>query len=410
LRIPDYFHMAFKALKDRKLRSILTVLGIVIGSAMIVALVASTSGLSASVSSQINKMGVTTLNVVSTSTRTPIKDEDVAVVREFIGVKDVIPYFSRRLSINYGTNTLSVSLVGLDQAKLQDLYKGLEISDGTIVDGYDPTGVVVGSAIANPPSNTFPPVGMNEMIALQGTATGRGAPPSYTFIVKGILAPYGAVGFMNLDETVFTTLAARTIFSVNYYTGLYVIAESPSVVDSVIESIQNYFGGNARVFSSTALLQTVQSITTQLTIFLGSVAVVTLFVAAVGITNTMFVSVMERTREIGILKALGYSPKQILSLFLAEAALTGILGSIFGTILGVILSYLIGGGIPSFSFRPPGPGARPGQSQTTSYSPVFSPELILFSLIFPIGISILAGLYPAWRASRMNAVAALKYE
>ncbi|MBS7628854.1 hypothetical protein KEJ23_02600, partial [Candidatus Bathyarchaeota archaeon] len=68
-------------------------------------------------------------------------------------------------------------------------------------------------------SNTFPPVGMNEMIALQGTATGRGAPPSYTFIVKGVLAPYGAVGFMNLDETVFTTLAARTIFSVNYYTG-----------------------------------------------------------------------------------------------------------------------------------------------------------------------------------------------
>ncbi|MEM2107528.1 MAG: ABC transporter permease, partial [Candidatus Bathyarchaeia archaeon] len=312
MRIPDYFHMAFKALKDRKLRSVLTVLGIVIGSAMIVALVASTSGLSASVQSQINKMGVTTLNVVSTSIRTPIKDEDVSVVREFVGVKDVIPYFSRRLSINYGTNTLSVSLVGLDQAKLQTLYKGLEISDGMIVDGYDPTGVVVGSAIANPPSNTFPPVGMNEMIALQGTATGRGAPPSYTFIVKGILAPYGAVGFMNLDETVFTTLAARTIFSVNYYTGLYVIAESPSVVDSVVESIQNYFGGNARVFSSTALLQTVQSITTQLTIFLGSVAVVTLFVAAVGITNTMFVSVMERTREIGILKSLGYSPRQIL--------------------------------------------------------------------------------------------------
>ncbi|MBS7628853.1 ABC transporter permease, partial [Candidatus Bathyarchaeota archaeon] len=136
LRIQDYFHMAFKALKDRRLRSVLTVLGIVIGSAMIVALVASTSGLSASVSSQINKMGVTTLNVVSTSTRTPIRDEDVSVVREFVGVKDVIPYFSRRLSINYGTNTLSVSLVGLDQAKLQTLYKGLEISDGTIVDGY----------------------------------------------------------------------------------------------------------------------------------------------------------------------------------------------------------------------------------------------------------------------------------
>ncbi|MGQ9542500.1 MAG: ABC transporter permease [Candidatus Bathyarchaeia archaeon] len=411
MRIPDYFHMAFKALKDRKLRSVLTVLGIVIGSAMIVALIASTSGLSASVSRQIDKMGVTTLNVVSTSIRTPIKDEDVAFIRDLNGVKDVIPYFSRRLSINYGSNTLSVSLVGLDQTKLQSLYKGLEISEGTIVDGYDPTGVVVGSAISNPPSNTFPPVGINEMVALQGTATGRGAPPSYTFIVRGVLAPYGAVGFTNLDETVFTTLAARTIFSVNYYTGLYVIAESPSVVDSVVESIQNYFGGNARVFSSSALLQTVQSITTQLTIFLGGVAVVTLFVAAVGITNTMFVSVMERTREIGILKALGYSPKQILSLFLAEATLTGILGSIFGTMLGVGLSFFLGGGIPTFRFpSPPGARAATGQSSYGAYAPVFSPELIMFSLLFPIGIAVLAGLYPAWRASRMNAVTALKYE
>ncbi len=404
--------MALKALKDRRLRSALTIIGIVIGTSLIVALVASTSALSASVSSQIEKVGVTTLNVISTSARTPIKDEDLVVVRDIAGVKDVIPYFSRRLSINYGSNTLSVSLIGLEQEKLSILYKGLEIT-GTTVDGYDPTGVVVGSAIANPPSESFLPVGVNEMLILQGTATGRGPTPSYAFVVKGVMAPYGAVGFMNLDETVFTSLAARMVFSANYYNGIYVIAESPNVVDSVVASIQNYFGGNARVFSSTALLETVQSITDQLTIFLGGVATVTLVVAAVGITNTMFVSVMERTREIGILKALGYRPRQIMSLFLAEAALTGIIGSIFGTILGVGLSFFLGGGLPFFGFRTPGPspGGRPMNNYGgASYAPAFSSELIIFSLTFPIGIAILAGLYPAWRASRMNAVTALKYE
>ncbi|MCX6660818.1 MAG: ABC transporter permease [Candidatus Bathyarchaeota archaeon] len=120
--------MALKALKDRKLRSALTILGIVIGCSLIVALVASTSGLSASVSSQIDKIGVTTLNVFSTSQRTPVTDDDIRVVRSFAGVKDVIPYFQRRLSINYGSNTLSVQVIGFDQTKLKTLYKGLTSS------------------------------------------------------------------------------------------------------------------------------------------------------------------------------------------------------------------------------------------------------------------------------------------
>lgn len=412
MRISDYYHMAFKALKDRKLRSVLTVLGIVIGSALIVALIASTSGLSAGVSSQIEKVGVTTLNVASTSARTPITDDDISIVRSFVGVQDVIPYFQRRLSINYGSNSLSVNLIGLDQSKLQKLYKGLTLDVGTLVDGFDPTGAVIGSAIANPPSDSFPPVRINEMVVIQGQSTGRGAPPSYTFIAKGILVPYGAVGFTNLDEVIFTSLAASTIFGIKYYSGIYVIAESPEVVNTVVDSIQNYFGGNARVFSSSALLQTVQSITGQLTLYLGGVAAVTLVVAAVGIANTMFVSVMERTREIGILKAIGYRPRQIMSLFLSEAALTGIMGSILGTLLGVVLSFFLGGGMSAFSFRPPpmGGARTTAPSTGTSYSPVFSTQLFAFSLIFPIGLAVLAGLYPAWRASRMNAVTALKYE
>ena len=163
-----------------------------------------------------------------------------------------------------------------------------------------------------------------------------------------------------------------------------------------------------------SMVSSVESITSQMTVFLGSIGAVSLFVAAVGITNTMFVSVMERTREIGILKALGYKPKQIMGLFLSEAALSGILGGIGGTILGYVLSFIIGGALPmSGGFRMG--GGPPGQASSTSASsttltPVFTPELIAFSLLFPIGIAILAGLYPAWRASRMNAVVALKYE
>jgi len=129
-------------------------------------------------------------------------------------------------------------------------------------------------------------------------------------------------------------------------------------------------------------------------------------VAAVGITNTMFVSVMERTREIGILKALGYRPKQIMSMFLSEAILSGIIGGVGGTVLGYALAFVVGGALPLS-----GGFGRPGQAGGgITLTPVFTPELIIFSLLFPVGVAVLAGLYPAWRASRMNAVAALKYE
>ena len=149
-----------------------------------------------------------------------------------------------------------------------------------------------------------------------------------------------------------------------------------------------------------------------MTVFLGSIGAVSLFVAAVGITNTMFVSVMERTREIGILKALGYRPRQIMAMFLSEAALSGVVGGVGGTILGYALSFILGGSLSSFSGLGMG-GGPPGQTSSTSsttFTPVFTPEQIAFSLLFPIGIAVLAGLYPAWRASRMNAVVALKYE
>jgi putative ABC transport system permease protein len=417
--------MAFRALKDRKVRSVLTILGIVIGSALIVALVASTGGLSSSVASQIAKTGVTTISISPTSPRDPLKDQDIVEIRKITGVKDVFAYYSRRMNLVYGSNTLSVSLYGIDQKKLQVLYKGLGLTKGAFTNTYDSAGVIVGSAIANPPSSSFLPVGVNNMLVLQGGAAGfqggfSGSTSSrtYSFIVRGILAPYGAAGFLNIDEAVFMSLAgALTLFRSSYYSGLYVIAESADVVDSLVASLQTYYGRNARVSSSSAMLSSVQSITSQMTIFLGAIATVSLFVAGVGIANTTYVSVIERTREIGVLKALGFKPRDILSLFLSEAVVTGLLGSIFGTLVGVSLSYFLGGGLSMLGIRGIGGGVslggQPGgrsTSTTTSFSPVFSMDLIVFSLAFPIVIAIIAGFYPARRASRMNIVTALKYE
>lgn len=416
MRIGDFVYLAFKALKDRKLRSALTILGIIIGSAIIVALVASTRGLNEAISVQMEKTGITTLNVSTFGgTAVPLRDDDVRIISGFPGIREVIPYYSKRVTYSYGTSSVSMVIYGLDNSKLSKLYRGLGLANGAYIDGYDPTGAIIGSSLANPPDGSFPIIRLNEMIFMRGQSTSAGATaPSYALLVKGILNPYGAVGWTNIDETVFVTLtAARLLFKVVYYSGLYVLAESADVVESVTQNLQGYFGTNARIFSPSFMLQSVRTVTDQMTVFLGGIAAISLVVAGVGITNTMFVSVMERTREIGVLKAIGYKPKDIRTMFLMEAALTGAIGAVLGTIFGIVLSYGMAGALPVMGgggrFRVGSIGG--GAAMTAAgFMPSITFELIVFALTFPIAIAVLAGAYPSWRASRLNTVVALKYE
>jgi ABC-type antimicrobial peptide transport system permease subunit len=211
---------------------------------------------------------------------------------------------------------------------------------------------------------------------------------------------------------VFISLQAAEILTRSpYFTGIYVIVDNTDNVALVQSDIETYYSTNVRVISPGQILSSINAITGQLTLFLGSIGAVSLFVATVGIVNTMYVSVMERTREIGILKAIGYRPRQIMSMFLSEAALTGAIGAVCGLALGYVISFLMGGmlgGIGGVRIGFGGPGGPGGGG--TAIQPVFSTELILLSLIFPVGLAVVAGLYPAWRASKMNAVVALKYE
>jgi len=381
-----------------------------IGSAIILALIASSSGLSAGIQAQVSKMGANTLTVSSArqffasggQSSFQLSLEDVNTIRSFEGVSDVIPYYNRGATISFGSSSIQGMLIGIETSALFKMYKGLSIYSGSLPDSYDPSAAAVGYAIAFP-TGSSDQLTLNQMVSVKL----GGSASSLTFLVKGILSSYGSVMFSNIDDTIFVSFqAAQILLKEQYFSGLYVLTNTPDVVATVQQEIETYYGTQVRVISAGAMLSSVESITSQMTVFLGSIGGVSLFVAAVGITNTMFVSVMERTREIGILKALGYRPRQIMGMFLSEAILSGVVGGVGGTILGYGLSFVIGGALPmSGGFGPP------GQTRTrTTLTPVFTPELIAFSLLFPIGIAVLAGLYPAWRASRMNAVVALKYE
>jgi putative ABC transport system permease protein len=421
MQVLDMFKLAAKALLDRKIRSVLTILGIAVGSAIILALIASSSGLNAGITSNIEKTGANVLTLRNSggffesgsSNNYQLSQQDIDYLKTVPGVTGAYPFYSYSASISSGGTSVRATLVGLDLTALPILYKGLSVAEGSIPLFGDTTSAVVGWGIANPTAGT--PIDLNQMVSMSisGIAGSRSA-VSYTVLANAILRQYGSALFANIDDSVFISLqAAQFLSRTPYFTGIYVVVDNTDNVDSVQSTIQTYYSNNVRIISPGQILSSIQGITGQLTVFLGSIGAVSLFVATVGIVNTMYVSVMERTREIGILKAIGYRPKQIMGMFLSEAALTGVIGAICGLILGYVLSFLMGGllgglgGGARISF---GPGGGGGGGGGIAIQPVFSTELIIFSLVFPVILATIAGLYPAWRASRMNAVAALKYE
>jgi putative ABC transport system permease protein len=415
IQFVDMFKLAYKALLDRKMRSVLTILGITVGSAIILALIASSSGLGANITGNIEKTGANVLTIRnaggffergSTSTY-QLSQQDVNYLTTVPGVVGVYPYYSYGASINNGGTTLEASLVGMDLSALPILYKGLSVAQGVIPAFGDTTAGVVGDGIANPVSGT--PIGLSQMVSMSVAAI-RGKPAvSYAVLASAILTPYGTALFSNIDDTVYVSLQTASLLSKSpYFTGIYVIVDNTDNVPTVLTDLQTYYSTNVRIISPGQILSSIQSITSQLTLFLGSIGAVSLFVATVGIVNTMYVSVMERTREIGILKAIGYRPRQIMGMFLSEAALTGIIGAFCGLALGYVISFLMGGMLGGMGGR--GPIGFGGGGGSTAIQPVFSSGLVLFSLVFPVILATVAGLYPAWRGSRMNAVVALKYE
>ena len=418
--IVDMFKLAYKALVDRKIRSVLTILGITVGSAIILALIASSSGLNAGITANIQKTGANILTIRNAggffsagSTNTyQLSQTDITYLKSLPSVVGVYPYYSYGASVVSGGSTLSASVIGIDLSALPILYNGLTVAEGTIPLTGDTTSAAVGWSIANPISGT--PIGLHQMVEM--TVTGiKGAKGgvSYAVLASAILTQYGTALFSNIDDTIFISFQAATYLSKSpYFSGIYVVVDNTNDVATVQNTITTYYGSNVRVISPGQILSSIQSITGQLTVFLGSIGAVSLFVATVGIVNTMYVSVMERTREIGILKAIGYRPKQIMGMFLSEAALTGVIGGVTGLILGYALSFLMGGELAGSTLggRMFGGGGGGGAAAGGGVVPVFSTGLIVFALVFPVILATAAGLYPAWRASRMNAVAALKYE
>jgi putative ABC transport system permease protein len=403
---------ALESLNSNKMRSGLTVLGIVIGVAAVIAMLAVGNGATASITGSINQVGTNLLFVFSGARDSqainvrpprPVTLSDAnALLDQYAAphVQAVAPVLQGSGVADFGGQTKSTTVVGVTPSYQQ--VRNITLSDGNFIDDQQNLGrasvTVIGVDVAD---KLF-----GHRDGLIGETIRISNQP---FKVVGVLSPQGgSMGGSEDNEVLIplNTAQARLLTRKNPDTVdvIYVQAVDFQSVTAASDEIsqvlrtrhQSPIGqDDFTVFTQESILSTVQTVTGVLTIFLGGIAAISLLVGGIGIMNIMLVSVTERTREIGLRKALGARKRDILIQFLAESSLLSLIGGIVGILFGWLIAFVVG---------------RIAVATGNNFTPLVSINSILLATIFSASVGLFFGIYPANRAAGLEPVEALRYE
>jgi putative ABC transport system permease protein len=404
MNVFQLFSLSFEALKERRLRASLTILMVIMGASLIVALNGTGNGFATFVNDQFSLLGA---NILILSPRGENIEMDILLADEigkFSGVESVIPYIQQISSIVSQEEEQTSIVVGVEQSKLPLLFPTISFEVGTFVSESDNIGIILGNEVVRSSNkdNILANLGQTVKIMHQIYEEQKIVAVQRSFVVRGILNYIGS-GVVPVDQMVFiSTSAANNLFNRGGdFDGIYVVTENPDFNEEVRLQIEEIYGSDIIIISPQSIANTIQQISASVYLFINVVAMVSLLVASVGIITTIQTSMMERIREIGLLKALGFNRRLILSLFLCEAMIIGILGGSLGVTLGVGLSHglsaLLG---TSFRF----------EGFSLQLVPVVDLRNLLFTGTLCVALSMLSGFYPSWRASQLNPVTALRHE
>jgi putative ABC transport system permease protein len=418
-------------------------LGVIIGIAAIVALLSITQGLQTTITTQLQQ-GLATDTLIVSPGRSALGGQngggggggfggglggddsgfellinDTQTINELSpDIVASIAVIQKSAVINTTENERFGTVVGVDFAEYARFYSNTFVADsGEIPLNPENDVVVIGKRVTDPRLNGTTLFEVNETVEIIWTnATAR--PPkneTYTATITAVLDEIGGFGFGGpSDNNVYIPISqAQSFFDTDTCETIIVkLANSErETIDDVSRKIADEFGGEVSVISSTAVLNLLGNIFSIVQLFLVGIAAISLLVAGIGIMNIMIVSLIERTREIGILKALGMKSRTVLLIFLGESVIIGLIGAVIGIVAGWglanIVAILFSGGGPLAGIAG---GQGTGGAGLIRINPVLTPTVFVGAFAFGIGVSVVFALYPAWRASKLKPVEALRYE
>jgi putative ABC transport system permease protein len=400
--ITETFRVALEAIRANKLRSFLTALGIIIGIAAVITMVALGEGAQRSVEQRLQGLGTNVLTVrpgqeifggVDRGDARLTQKDARALIREPRAIADVSPEMQRRLQVEFGAANGSLQIVGVWPSYF-DIQNHQAVTGRLFTDAEERGRrrvAVLGAAVGTPlQTSTESLVGQTIRI--------RGIP----FEVIGVLVTKGSVGFQSPDDQIFVPLSTAQfrVFGDDRVQSIYVQTTDASQMDIALAEIDGVLRRERRlrpaepsdftVRNQATLIETFQATTRTFSFLLAGIALISLLVGGIGIMNIMLVSVTERTREIGVRKALGARKRDILLQFLIEALVLCLAGGTVGILTGV--------------------GGAMALQRLAGWSTAVSLQAVLFAFLFSAAVGIFFGLWPARRAASLHPIEALRYE
>lgn len=398
MKMHERFLYSVRNLTHRKLRTALTILGIIVGITSIIILISLAGGLKEDVVSRLANFDPDLILILPTQIspgdfssvvrQGKLYEKDYNSIRQIPGVDIMSKTISKRVALEFKDELVSATVYAIEPTIYRETTT-LIVQNGRFLQDGDRDVVVFGGGIAELFDED---VQVNSIVELDNRK----------YRVVGILEKTGNT-FSNLDNIVYMDYnEGKRIFSdfilPNEISAIQVkVAEGYDVVE-VSDRIEEVLMRNHKVsedekdfgiLTAVSLNEQINSIIEIISIFLSAVATISIIVGMIGISNTMFMSVMERTKEVGVLKAIGSTSKEIIYIFTIEAGILGLLGGILGLLFALIFNFTLG---------------------LFGVTTAMSIELLLGSVVFAFGIGVLAGVLPAKRASEIPAIEALRYE